>query len=637
MQNPSVRQSVYALALTLLTAAVFWPALSGGFLFDDYSSIVNQEKVHAESLDLESLRNAASSYHGVSARPIATISFAVDHALWGLNPKGYKLTNLAVHLLNALLVFVLTQKLLDIGTTRKRKSALTAFIIATAWAAHPLQVSTVQYVVQRMEMMSLTFVLLGLVLYLHGRNLQISGERGWKFIALACAAAATGLLAKETAVLFPAYTLALELTLLRFSAASPTAVRRWRAGYTLAATAGLGVFALAVVPHYFSPDAFAMRDYGPGERVLTQLRILPMYLGWILLPQPENYVFYYDHVVASRGLLTPSSTLIGGLFLLALAAAAWVVRRATPLASLGVLWFFASHLLSSNIAPLELAFEHRNYFSVFGIVLVIAAFVLRIPAGSVPTIRTATILISLGGLMLLTLIRSATWGDPLILAKTLAENNPNSARASMDLGEQYMILAKSDPDSRFYDLAREEFERGSRAPNASPMPEQGLLVLAATAGLAAEPEWWDRVVEKLNRRAVGPQEHVMIMGLLELREQGLPIDDRRLAEAYAVLLERAKLPPSHYYLFAEHTLTHLGNEARALSILRAGIENGDAEFAAAVVEKLHQDGHPTLAKKIADHARRIGLADISIPDQRRIDRTNIDAIKDPSAPMPAPP
>lgn len=625
MHTPMQRPATLALALLLLTALAYWPALNGDFLFDDYSSIVNQEKVHAESLDWPSLREAASSYGGLSARPAATVSFAVDHAFWGLDAKGYKSTNLIVHLINALLIYVLVRRLAAARKPSVQAAWIFAFALALAWAVHPLQVSTVQYVVQRMEMMSLTFVLVGLIAYLHGRRRQISGDRGWPWICVAVLAAAGGLLAKETAILFPAYTLALELTVLQFGAATPESSRRWKQGYCAAAVIGITTFALLVVPHYLAPEAFSTRDYGPSERMLTQLRILPMYLGWILFPQPENYVFYYDHLVPSQGLLSPATTLGGGLLLLALLALAWIQRHKLPLTSLGVMWFFASHFLTSNIVPLELAFEHRNYFSVLGIVLALADIISRLPEGRSPTLRRAGVAVVLAGLLLLTLIRSATWGDPLVLAGTLAKTNPASARASMDLGEQYMILAQGNPASPYFTLAREEFERGSRVPNASPMPEQGLIVLAATAGITAEPEWWDRVVEKLKRRAIGPQEQIMISGLLELSQDEYVFDHARFSEAYTVVIERLPMPPEQYYLFGEHALNRVGDEALAQEIFRKAIEAGDADFAVSVVEVLMKDGHYGIAQSVADHAKTIGLARITLPP--RTNQGEPDSIK----------
>ncbi len=613
--TPASRAALpFVIALLLLTALAYWPGLSGGFIFDDFPNIVQKTEVHATSLAPAELAKAIDAYGGPLGRPLATMSFAVDHALWGLNPWGYKLGSLLVHLLNACLVFALVRRLLPPSPASSLSAAAPAFAVALAWAIHPLQVSTVHYVVQRMEMLSLTFVLLGLITYLRGRRLQVAGHQGWPWIAGSALLGLLGLASKETAALLPAYTLALELTVLSFGAATPAARRRWQVAYGLATAAAMAIFIAWVVPAYVSPDAYSVRDYSAADRVLTQLRVLPMYLGWIVLPQPASYLFYYDHVLASHGLLQPATTLAGGLLLLALAVLAIAMRRRMPLLSLGLLWFFAAHLLSSNVVPLELVFEHRNYFALLGIVLAITALVLRMPVSEIPRLRPATVGVVLAGLMLLTLIRSATWGDPLHLAMSLAARNPDSARASMDLGEQFMLRAGRDPASRFYAMAEAEFERGSRVPNASPMPEQGLIVLAATAGKPAKDEWWDRVVHKLRTRAIGPQELAMVTGLLKMRQEGVAFDELRFTEAYLVLVERMDMPAGQYYAFADHALTMLGDEHVATGLYKKAIEAGDAEFAAAVVSALFAAGHLSVAKAVADHARAIGLADIKLDD-----------------------
>src|SRR5690606_18744603 len=102
-----------------------------------------------------------------------------------------------------------------------------------------------------------------------------------------------------------------------------------------------------LLPRFASPETFAIRDFTVGERLLTQLRVLPMYIGQVLLPLPDSMTFYYDTYPKSTGWLSPITTLLGGVFLVALAFLAWRLRRGAPLASLGILWFFAGHLLTS--------------------------------------------------------------------------------------------------------------------------------------------------------------------------------------------------------------------------------------------------------------------------------------------------
>ena len=106
----------------------------------------------------------------------------------------------------------------------------------------------------------------------------------------------------------------------------------------------------------------------------------------------------------------------------------------------------------------------------------------------------------------------------------------------------------------------------------------------------------------------------MVSGLLRMRRQGVAIDDARFAEAYLVLVDRLEMPPEQYYAFADHALTVLGDEGIALRIYKVAIEHGDAEFAAAVVHALHGAGHAGIARSLADHARSISRADITLPE-----------------------
>lgn len=605
-----------ALVLVLITALAYWPGLSGGFLFDDYPNIVQQDKVHAADLNLEAMRTAAFAYGGPIGRPIATISFAIDHAFWGLNPWGYKLSGLLVHLANVVLVFLLVRRLLPLAGTRPESAGAAAFVVALLWAIHPLQVSTVLYVVQRMETLSLTFVLLALMCYVRGRLYQAAGTRAWPWLVACVPLVLVGLMSKETATLFPAYALALELTLLGFAAKNPLTTRTWKLLYATGVLAALVVFFAMVLPQYSQPEVYAVRNFTMAERLLTQLRVLPMYLGWIVLPQPASYIFYYDNFPHSQGLMQPTSTLLGGLLLATLAGFAFAVRRRMPLMALGIFWFFAAHLITSSVVPLELVFEHRNYFAILGVLLVGADIVRRMPDSEIPRIRQFTMAVLIVGALLLTLIRTAGWGNPLQLAMELAAKNPTSPRASTDLGEQFMIRAGNDATSKFYAMAEAEFERGSRVPNASPMPEQGLIVLAASAGQPAKPEWWDRIVHKLETRAIGPQELSMLTGFLRMRYEGLPLDDGRFADAYLVLVNRMEMPPGQYYAFGEHALRYLGDQELASSLFKRAVDRsvGQPEFAAAMADALFKAGYPAQARVVAEHARAIGLADITVGD-----------------------
>jgi len=87
-------------------------------------------------------------------------------------------------------------------------------------------------------------------------------------------------------------------------------------------------------------------------------------------------------------------------------------------------------------------------------------------------------------------------------------------------------------------MGEQEFERGSRLPNASPLPEQGLILMAAATGRPIKEEWWDRLIEKLKTRPIGTQELLVIEGFLRQRHAGIQLPEERLEQIYTIMLIR---------------------------------------------------------------------------------------------------
>lgn len=612
LESPRFRAIWPAIALLVLTALVYWPGLGGGFLFDDYPTILTNPAIQAKSLEIESLRVAAHGFaHGEYGRPLATITFAFNHAVDGLDPYGYKLVNLVIHLLNALLAFVLVRQLLRRAWPQAdaKGAPWCPLLVALAWAAHPLQVSTVLYVVQRMEMLSATFVLLALLCYCRGRSAQCEGRRGWPWLAASSFVAGFGMLSKETAVLFPAFALVLEWTVFGFEPRASKVSRNLKLLFMAGGFVALVIYVAYLLPKYAGPNAYDGRDFNLYERLLTQLRVLPMYLGQSVLPLPANLPFYYDDYRKSSGWLNPATTLAGGAFLLGLLALAWRLRNTRPLITLGVLWFFVGHLLTSNVFNLELVFEHRNYVALLGVILVGADLVRSIPTHDSPAIKHAAAVIVIIGFGALAMIRSATWGDSFLLAMDLAARNPQSPRAVTDLGEQYMLLSGMNPSSPYYATAIHEYERAARLPGASPLPETGLLLMAATSGTPAKREWWESLIHKIATRPLGPQERTAMYGLLEQRYNGVKLDDSQLSLALQTLFARTVLPPQAYAHFGDYALTYLHDEALAERMFVRAIETAphDADYAAQVFATLTADGHARQAAAVYERARELGL------------------------------
>lgn len=600
------KQFLTAVVLVVLTALVYWPGLTGPFLFDDFPALVNNTRVQVAAGDWPGLWRAATSFDpGGTGRQLAMASFGLNHMLGGLEPWGWKLGGLLVHLVNALLVYLLCLRLLVLAGVQQW-FRLSAFAVALLWAIHPLQVSTVLYVVQRMETLSLTFVLLALLAYLRGRGAQIAGQRGWPWFVTCVPLLVLALGAKESALLLPLYTLCLELTLLGFAGSTLGQCRFWRWGYASGCALALVLFVVVVVPHYGSLDTHTGRDFNTVERLLSQLRILPMHLGQILLPLPASMPFYYDDFIASTSLLQPWTTLVGGLLLAAMLAVAWGLRQRAPLAALGILWFFAAHAITSNVIALELVFEHRNYFALLGVLLVLAEVVRHIPVRDGPGIKMAGV----AGVILLfgflATVRSATWGERLLLATELVALNPQSPRAAHELGVLYYEMSDGSAESPFFSFAVNTFEQEARLPKASILAEQSLILMHAGHGLPVDPEWWNGMHRRLREQPVTPQTTAALFGLLDNRiNKRVQLDDRALDHAFMLMFERVSMPPNSYFDVAMHALDYSHDEPLARHLLMQAVSSSAAypHYVPAMADALREKGHEDLAEWVVAKSR----------------------------------
>ncbi|WP_132985494.1 hypothetical protein [Luteimonas terricola] len=478
-----------------------------------------------------------------TGRPLALLSFALNHVFTGLAPFPLKLTGLVFHLTNGVLVWLLCLRLFTLAPgrlTAERMGCYAAMLVALAWVVHPLQVSSVLYVVQRMEVAAHTGVLLALLAYLSGRTAQTTaGAIAWPWFVLSALAVALGLGFKESALLVPLYTFALEVFILRFKTADNRPSRLLVAIYTAGIAFGLTLFVFLILPKYSPESIYAARHFSLHERLLTQPHVLASYLGQILYPRLDSLVFYYDSFPVSRGWLNPPATLISTIALALLAALAWLAKDRWPLVPLGVAWFFGAHALTSNVVPLELAFEHRNYFALLGILIaagqVLAAVGARLNMDSRRTLAATPVAL----LACLCAIQAHVWGDPLRLAIALASRNQESPRASYALGKQMTIQAGENHSSPLLSLAAKEFEHSAQLPHSSALADQALIILHARTGQTAKPEMWQQLREKITRRSLGVQDISALHGLLDCRIQHrCDIDDQELLDTFLTALDK---------------------------------------------------------------------------------------------------
>ncbi len=454
---------MWLVALLSLTSFVYWPGLSGQFIFDDIPNIVWKEAVHLDTLSLVTLWDAWSSGHaGPLKRPIAMVSFALNHLVAGLDPWSFKLTNLVIHLGNGLLLFALARLLFlqVFGERAPQQHADHAALLAAAlWLLHPFNLSPVLYVVQRMTLLAALFTLAGLTAYAYGR--RRGGRSGWAWIGSAYLVwLPLAALSKENGLLLPALLAAMEFFIFRFRAEG----RQRRLLYLLHGLAFLLPAALLAAYSLYRPqwfmDGYANRDFTLAERLLTEARVLWRYLSLTVVPDISRMGLFHE-VRVSTSLWQPWTTLPAVLGLGLLAVAAWLARHQQPLWALAIAFFLLGHSMESSIIALELMHEHRNYLPSIGLAVALAAL-FRPPAPSSPPWRLWLALSIIAVLAATTAVRAHVWGDTRAQMLVEAANHPGSASANYEAGRVLFSLSESvhDPSRSYYQTeAKRYFEQ----------------------------------------------------------------------------------------------------------------------------------------------------------------------------------
>jgi protein O-mannosyl-transferase len=431
----------------ILTIWAYYPGLSGPFTFDDHHNIADNNFLKIEHFSFEELWQASlSSDSGPLKRPVSMFSFAVNHLFTEMDPWWMKLTNLFIHLLNGFLVLLLMKSLFYRFHGRGRFGAVLApYFIAGLWLVHPINVTAVSYIVQRMTSLSATFVLLALYCYLKLRERK--PPPGWRSYLLSISIMLfwlLGLLSKETAILLSIYIFAIEWCVYGFKTDSNIEKIQLRIVWGLFAAPWVCALLYIIYDPSYILNGYGSRNFTITERVLTEFRIVSEYIRLIILPDVGDMGFFQDDIELSTSLWSPLSTLFGVVFLVSLFILAISVRKRNALLSLGLLWFLGGHLLESTVFPIELMFLHRNYLPSVGLLLIVGDIVIQFSEHHRRLVTVGAVLL-LVGLSINTRSLSYQWSGDLRMFLMEVINNPDSVRANFRAGQVYKAYAVTAP------------------------------------------------------------------------------------------------------------------------------------------------------------------------------------------------
>ena len=473
--NPILKSQllVYVVLIVSVTL-VYFPGLYGTFIFDDFPNIVENVYIQINEFSKNQLLGAAGSYGwGLIQRPISMLSFSINYFFGELNPFWYKVTNLLIHIVSSIAVYKFSSSLikaynLRFSSRQTEKLVLPvrlAFFVTLLWALHPINLTSVLYVVQRMASLSGLFVFVGLAIYCSAR-IQIITKRKTnpaviKLIVAIAICTPLAFLCKENGLLLPVLILVVERFF--FSDLSSSKIK-------LISNVAVTVFFLVCLSFmlyiYLLPErlesSYQERSFSMLERVLTETRVIFLYVKLIVFPRPSEFALFHDDLLMSSSLTVPVSTAFSVIGLVIGVSCSILFRKKYAIFSFGLLFFLAAHLMESTVLPLEIMHEHRNYVASFSVVFFIVIAVYRLTNTKdlekyyIP-ITTALILIT----GVITYIRANSWGDILTLAETEVVFHPNSPRSRYMLALVYwqMLYNETGNKRKYGILIRDQLDK----------------------------------------------------------------------------------------------------------------------------------------------------------------------------------
>lgn len=444
------RSKKFLAAFFILVAVIiaYFPGLDGPFVFDDEIHILSDPSIRISSLDSQSLKNAITSENdSFFTRPVAKITLAINYYFSGgtASTFEYKLTNLAIHLVNTGLVYWFSLLLLGQQNPRLKgvnENALkwAPILAAALWALHPLHLTTVLYVVQRMTSLAALFVLAGLIAFIHGRQ-RVHEKRGYGYLLMAMGAiggSVLGLACKENAVILLPLMLVIEFIFFSMASEVPSDRQKLMLFYGLMVLMPVLLLGLWLISHpHIILEAYLTREFTPVERLFTESRVLWFYIGLLFLPDARRLALYHDDIPISTGLFDPWTTPMAILSIFAAVIFAIMARRRYPLFSFAVLWYLVGHSIESSIIGLEIAHEHRNYLPDIGIFLAVGYGLSVTALRFKKYVRYTIVLAPVLTLGFVTNTLAHTWASDEGIINSLAYYHPESARGQYMLAELY--------------------------------------------------------------------------------------------------------------------------------------------------------------------------------------------------------
>lgn len=352
------RPWVFVIVASVL--AVYANSCDGPFIADDIPGITKNPDIQSLGTSLRALTDDRQS--PLSGRPLVSLTFAMNYAAGELGEWGYHAVNVAIHLLNALLVFAMARSVLANPRWREAYGNVAVHLAgatALVWAMHPLHTETVNYVVQRTELLVAFFYLAAFTCAAIGCD----GKRShaWSMLVVPCAI--LGVFCKEVIVSLPLVILLYDAF---FGAGGVMAALRKRPMMYVGLFGSWIALGAIIAGGPRSASVGLSHAITPWEYLLTQSRVLIEYLLLSFWPASLTISYADWSIARTVGEVVGSGFVI--VLLLALSLFGLVRRSSAGLLGLSCFLILAP---TSSFVPIvtEVAAERRMYLPLVAITL----------------------------------------------------------------------------------------------------------------------------------------------------------------------------------------------------------------------------------------------------------------------------
>ena len=336
----------------------------------------------------------------------------------GLVSFSYHFFNLLLHTVNALLVFLIVERLLTLVPIEGARRLVFSVLVMFLFLAHPLQTEAVSYIAGRSESLGAFFLLSAWCLFLYRPQPAIS----WKISLVVLALFALAVGSKENMIVLPAVLLVTDC--FWNTSGWRQAIRaNWRLYLPLLLGGAAGLVWVLFVLNASHSAGFRMKELTPLSYFFTETRAILSYIGLFVLPLGQSL----DHQFAVSRNIFQHGAIIYLLVLATMITAAILCRKRFPLASFGFLVFLLLLSPTSSLVPIADPFvERRMYLPMFGLMLVVVEILSRMDAVRPPFIAVMGCLVI--SMSVATYHRNVLWSDPWLLWKDSVEHAPDKTR-----------------------------------------------------------------------------------------------------------------------------------------------------------------------------------------------------------------